>query len=384
MPICDKRQLLDLKAQGTTIVAPQQGLNNVPDGLANAANIDVNQYPNAQFFQLLIVGKSSIIIIIESDAIDFAKQWIEESLDRNDYRVLLEYSVYEVVFEDILNHSSMLKHPFAAKLDYASKIINQLGGTIKFSASDRQSQVQVEYKTNITGDVRNEHLDNIEDFSSTVEHLFQATSFVTGFGFSLVTKHISEPETMWRAGRPERRVDFDECSIQPVFNNLSKCNLQSLMVETMAKMNSITSHRAQLVYGYESIISALNSQIQREMIAAFNLDKKRKKTFKSELKEWIKTWLDNNKVEYNQARLELIQQPSSELLNRSLVSKKLAIHRVLKKYLGEREDLTQRLDLLHSMRINYSHDKDEEFTASDCSSSLDLLRETIMAIYKQR
>ena len=93
MPICDKRQLLDLKAQGTTVVAPQQGLNNVTDGLANVASIDLTKYPNAQFFQLLMNGNSSIIILIESDAIDFAKQWIEESIDRNDYRVLLEYSI---------------------------------------------------------------------------------------------------------------------------------------------------------------------------------------------------------------------------------------------------------------------------------------------------
>jgi hypothetical protein len=115
-----------------------------------------------------------------------------------------------VAFDDHSGHSSILVRPFGAKLDYAAEVINQSGGTITFDLSNNSAPIKIEYKTKSQSHDPNQHLAEIETFATLVSRLFEAASFITGYGFTLVGKDIIDPRTMWQTGRTQGSIHFDK------------------------------------------------------------------------------------------------------------------------------------------------------------------------------
>jgi hypothetical protein len=379
MPIVNKEQLQHLKDVGWKVAGPQQGLNSVPEGLAETAKIDLSEYPDAHFFQLVFDVQCQVFIVLTPDAIEFARHWIEENINLGDYKLLLQYDCYIVAFDDHSGHSSILVRPFGAKLDYAAEVINQSGGTITFDLSNNSAPIKIEYKTKSQSHDPNQHLAEIETFATLVSRLFEAASFITGYGFTLVGKDIIDPRTMWQTGRTQGSIHFDKHKVGSALDELTKESSKSGVIKVMAEMNSITSHRAQIVYGYEAIISLLSDEIKKQRGATFSLGKVHSKTFKTDLAVWIKDWLINNRIEYDDEHIECLELNQTQLLNGGAQpGNKECTLNVLASYLDKKDH--DSLGILYKMRNAFAHNRRDVFTPDELSSSLELLRKLLTRI----
>jgi hypothetical protein len=382
MPIVNLKQLHKLKQQGYKVIAPQQGLNLVPDGLASVAKLDLNQNPDAHFFQLAVDGSSQIFIVLTNEAIEFARDWIEENIDRSNYKLLLEYNCYEVCFNDHNNHASILGSPPHARLDFASKFIEELGGKITFDASQNTAPIKIEYETKCKSKAQHDQLAEIMSFESKVKQLLTAVSYVSEFGFALVGRDIIEPTTMWIARDVTRPLKFEEGRTELVFKLMEQDCLDSQAVEIIAKMNSLTSHRTQIVYGYESIIKMLKDDIKKRRAGSLKLSESKKKIFKSELSDWLKSWMLNNEICHDLKYLELLDLNPTEILNNGAApTNKECVLNTLAAKLDAADPDQEHLELVYQMRIAFSHNRnDEEFSSKQIKSALSAIRKILKNI----
>jgi hypothetical protein len=381
MSIINKEELKKYKEAGWELVAPGQGIWPVPNGLAAVENIDLANYPGAQFVQLAHEGNCSHFILYPVDAVEFAQQWIDELLDETFYKLRLGIDCYEVRFDEHSPHASLIVRPFAAKLDFIAQVIETHGGTISFDKKRQNGLFEVNYETKCTSQNRQEHLDEIASFEEIVTKSFEASSFVNGFGFAVIAKDIIDCKTMWRTGRPQGRVDFELEHVEPVFNKLCVGSRDNTAIQRLAELNAITSHRAQIIFGYEAVVTLLRDKIEQHRGDAFRLSPSNKKEFKQELGKWIQQWADTNKVELSEERLASLELSPHTILNDGhLSTTKYCVLAAFSDCLEDEDADREYLELLYDARNAYAHNRRDNLTVEQLTSVLRVLRKLLTTI----
>lgn len=384
MPIVNKEELKKFKKAGWQVVVPAQGIWPVPDGLASVAGIDITDYPDAQFIQLAHEGKSSPFILDSPEAVAFAQEWIDELLDETFYKLRLGVDCYEVRVGGHTRHSSQLVKPFAAKYDFFAQVIENLGGSIQFDEKRRNGIFEVNYETKCTSKNREEHLQEITSFEEIVINFFEAASFVNGFGFAIVARDIIDCKTMWRTGIVQSRADFERESVEPIFNKLQHKTKGYEAIHRLAEFNTITSHRAQIVFGYEAVVSLLQDEINKHRGDLCRLSKSDKKSFKQDLRTWIQQWADSREVEVSEERLYSLELSSHKILNEGYVpTNKDCVLAAFSDCLIDDEFNHEHLELLYEARNAYAHNRRDCYTVEQTASALAVLRKLLTNIALQ-
>lgn len=381
MPIVNKEQLKKYKEAGWELVAPGQGIWPVPDGLAAVANIDLAEYPGAQFVQLAYEGRCSPFILYPVDAVEFAKEWIDELLDYTFFKLHLSIDCYEVRFDEHNLHASTLVRPFAANLDFIAQIIEEIGGTTSFDQNRQDGLIEVNYQTKCTSLNRQEHTDEIASFEELVIKLLEASSFVNGFGFAIVARDIIDCKSMWTYGITRRRLDFERVHVEPVFNKLRDETKGYTAIQRLAEFNAITSHRAQIIFGYEAVVALLQDSIEQHKEDAFRLTPSDKKKFKRELRSWIRQWAESNEVNLSIERLDSLELSPHSILNDGYMStNKDIVLAAFSDCLKDNDLDREHLELLYNARNAYAHNRRDEYTVEQLTSILGVLRKLLTTI----
>lgn len=385
MPIVNKEQLKKLKEAGWQLVAPAQGIWPVPDALASVEGINITDYPQAQFIQLAHEGKCSPFILYTVDAVTLAQEWIDELLDKAFYKLRLGIDCYKVRVDEHSRHSSQLVKPFAAKYDFMAQVIDKLGGTIQFDEKYRDGVFVIDYETKCTSTSREEHLHEIASFEEIIIKFFEASSFVNGFGFAIVARDIIDCKTMWRTGMVQCRADFEREKVEPIFNQLKDKAKGYDAIHRLAEFNAITSHRAQIVFGYEALVTLLRDEINQHRGNGFRLSKANTKSFKLDLRTWIRQWADGNKIELSEEQLESLELSPHTILNDGYApTNKDCILAAFSDCLTDDDEFgREHLELLYEARNAYAHNRRDNYTVEQTASLLGVLRKLLSNIALQ-
>lgn len=379
-------ELEDLKEkrrQGHRIAIPVQGIHSVHQGMAEAMKLPFDNPEDWYWISLVDPNDENrgyIFIFQHQSTWDYIESWRRSLIDYTKFEVEIEISFFQIDTYSDQSGGTVLKSIDVTNV--AKAIENNLACNVTVDDKNK-AQILIKYSTKSSTTSEPEHLAEIDAFKLQVEGYLQTVSILTDLGYSYVYEHINKPETFWKWGEAcsETKINVDELkALDTILCQGGDVRIYSNMLATL---NSLASFRAQIIYGFESIKSCLDSRIKGRQSDLFNLASKKEINLIDTTSESIEGWFFENKVEKSELQNSHINNHVSKLLKGVTPKYKDVFLLELQELDLEIDDLDVQFKNLNDMRNKLAHSPRNNYSKEDYVNGMKLIREILKKLIMQ-
>jgi hypothetical protein len=379
-------ELEDLKEkrrQGHRIALPVQGIQCVHQGMAEAMKLPIDNPEDWNWISLVDPNDENrgyIFIFQHQSTWDYIESWRRSLIDYTKFEVEIEISFFQIETYSDQSGGTVLKYINVANV--AKAIENKLACNV--TVDDKNTaQILIKYSTKSSTTSEPEQLAEIDAFKLQVEEFLQTVSILTDLGYSYVNENINKPETFWKSGRVFSNTQINVDELKALDTILCQGGDVRIYSHILATLNSLASFRAQIIYGFESIKSCLDSRIKGRQSDLFNLASTKEINLIDTTSESIEGWFVKNKVEKNELQNSHINNHVSKLLKGVTPKYKDVFLLELQELDLDIDDLDVQFRNLNNMRNKLAHSLRNKYSREEYVNGMKLIREVLKKLIKQ-
>jgi hypothetical protein len=368
------------KAKGHQIFPPHQGIHKVHKGMAETMKLPFSE-PEEWFWVNLTdpdKGNQAYVFPFKHQATwDYMEEWRRSLLNWTRYALNLEVSFFQLGIFSQGEDNTKLK--ILDLQDLANAIKNKLNCDVQISEVV-STHLLIKYESQSKDPDVNIQNSEIELFRSSLNNYLTAISIYLDLGFSYINIKFIYPETFWEATDAPFRLKVDTKALDKISQMINGSEKVTRYSEMLVTINSLASHRAQIIYGFECIKDCLKERIDIKQKDLFDFKPSQKKGLLRAILKSVNKWSRASAIEISKLQISHIEDIVRKSYKSVTPKYKDALYQELESLELGIKDLKCDFEQLLKMRGELAHCPSNNFSAVQYKKSMELIRKFLIKL----